>query len=587
MDQPDGDPTRKLTAILYADVAGYSRLTGSDELGTHKKVMAALDFANETISAGAGAVLRYAGDALLAEFSSVVAAVNAAVAIQNELQRRNADMTPEDKVQIRVGINIGEVLEDRGEIFGDGVNLAARLEPAAQPGAVCVSSAVYEQIAGKVDIEFKDGGEQAFKNIAHPVRIYHWQPSVVSAVSSNESPVSERPSIAVLPFDNMSGDREQDFLADGISEDLITALSKIRWFTVIARNTTFTYKGTSVDVKKVASDLDVRYVLEGSVRKGGNRIRITAQLIDAHTGHHVWAERYDRELDDIFDLQDEMSQTIVSALEPELSAAERERAVNKPPDNLGAWEYYQRGLHYSWSWEQDNNQTAIDLFREAQRRDPAFAPAYAQEAYAHYQSVVLAWTDDPDSRLAEGRKAADKALQCDDRDAVAYFASARIHMMYGEHDACIAALERSLELNPNFAQSYHALGMVLALCGNQDESRRQSEKAERLSPRDPILIGFRAAHSLASLLAGDYEESILWGHKVLQIPKDCGYWPHALIAAASAHLGRMDDARAACEAARLTMPDLTVSYLEKTLPTKHEGGLEPWLSGLRMAGLPE
>ncbi len=590
---------RKLVAILYADVAGYSRLTGGDELGTHRRVMGTLDFATESIKSGGGNVLRYAGDAILAEFSSVVAAVNAAVAIQIELDKRNEDVPADDKVQIRIGVNLGEVLQDRGEIYGDGVNLAARLESAAQPGGICISSAVYDQVTGKVDVDFEDGGDESFKNIAKPVRVYRWQPALVSvniqlnvniqgdASRPKQLSTKEKPSVAVLPFDNMSGDPEQEYLADGISEDLITALSKIRWFTVIARTSTFTYKDKAVDVKQVATELSVRYVLEGSVRKAGNRVRITAQLIDADTGHHVWAERYDREMKGMFDLQDEMTQTIAGALEPELNAAERELAINKPPENLDAWETYQRALWYMWTFEKDKVPVALELFRRAVDIDPKFSAAYAYLAYSHYIHVIMGWVDNPDHWLAEGMLAAKKALQCDDKDAVAYFAAGRIHMMCGEHDDSVAALEKSLELNPSFAQSYHGLGFALAMSGKPDEAKGFFEKAEKISPRDPLLWAFTITHALTLILAGENEDAVFWAHKTMQIPRSSGYWPHAVLAAASANLDRLNDACSAVAQALKEKPDLTISYLKTTLPTKHEGGLDPYLAGLRKAGLPE
>lgn len=590
---------RKLTAILYADVAGYSRLTGSDELGTHQKVMDALDFATEAIKAGGGTVLRYAGDAILAEFSSVVAAVSAAVAIQIELDKRNEDVPADDKVQIRIGVNLGEVLQDRGEIYGDGVNLAARLESVAQPGGVCISSAVHDQITGKVDVDFEDGGDESFKNIAKPVRVYRWQPALVNvnvqlnvniqgdASQPKQSSTKDKLSVAVLPFDNMSGDPEQEYLADGISEDLITALSKIRWFMVISRNSTFTYKGKAVDVKQVASDLGVRYVLEGSVRKAGNRVRITAQLIDASTGHHVWAEKYDREMKDIFDLQDEMTQTIVGALEPELDAAERKLAINKPPENLDAWASYQRGLWHMWKYEKDDKREALRLLERAVELDPAFATAYAYKCYTHYENVIMGWAQDPEKSLDEGMTAAKRALSLDDKDPVAYFAIGRIHMMRGEHDASIRALEKSLSLNPSFARAHHGLGMVLTLAGHLDEARAALERVERLSPRDPILWASTVTHALADILAGDYKAALHWAQRTIDLPSAKGYWPHAMFAAASAQLDRLEDARSAVAQALKEVPDLSISYLKKTLPTKHEGGLEPYLSGLRKAGLPE
>jgi len=325
------DSKHKLAAIFYADVAGYSRLTGEDEIGTHNRVMDVLDFASETIKSDGGVVLRYAGDAILAEFSSVVAAVKSAAFIQAELLRRNRVEAGASQVEIRIGINLGEVLEDRGEIFGDGVNTAARLESISSPGGICISGLVHQQIRGKVDIEFEDCGMESLKNIAEPVHVFRWQPDNPPGKAGKPgsgAPARKIPSIAVLPFVNMSGDPEQEYLADGICEDIITALSKVRVFTVIARTSTFSYKGQAVDVKQVAKDLGVNYVLEGSLRRSGDRVRITAQLID-HDGLHVWAEKYDRVVEDIFELQDEMTQTIAAALEPELNAVERERATSK------------------------------------------------------------------------------------------------------------------------------------------------------------------------------------------------------------------------------------------------------------------
>lgn len=579
----------KLTAILYADVAGYSRLTSQDEMGTHKRVMETMDYASEAIRQGDGTVLRYAGDAILAEFSSVLKLVQTAVNIQQELGSRNTEFSAEDKILIRIGLNLGEVLLDRGEIYGDGVNLAARLEAAADPGGICISAAVYDQIKGKLEEQFVDGGEEVFKNIANPVQVYRWRPG---NVSSNERHVPDRqskirPSIAVLPFANMSGDPEQDFFADGISEDIITALSKIRSFLVIARNSTFTYKGRAIDIKTVARELGVRYVLEGSVRKAGNRIRITAQLIDAGSGHNIWAEKYDRELRDIFELQDEMTRTIAGSIEPELSAKERDSAVRKPPDNLDAWEIYQRAMWYLYSFEKENHPIAIDLFRKAIKADPNFAPAYAYMSYCHYAAVIMGWTDDPETFLSIGMDSAKKALALDPREAVAYFALGRIHMLRGEHDASIAALEEAIELNPNAFFAYHGLGMVLVLAGRIEEALDISIKGECISPRDPMLWASIAVRALGCILLEQYDEAVAYSDRTYQFPAPSGYWPHATKAAALAQLGNIDEAKSSLQLAVEEKPDLSITYLKKTLPTKYEGGLETYLNGLRKAGLPE
>lgn len=579
----------KLTTILYADVAEYSRLTGQDELGTHKRVMEVLDFASETIKSEGGVVLRYAGDAILAEYSSVIAAIESAAFIQTDLQERNQGVPVGSQVKIRIGINLGEVIEDRGEIFGDGVNTAARLESISEPGGICISGLVHEQIKGKVDIEFEDCGKESLKNIVEPVHVFRWQPGRSKKTAENpngKSAARKIPSIAVLPFTNMSGDPEQDYLADGICEDIITALSKIRVFTVIARNSTFSYKGQSVDVKQVAIDLDVNYVLEGSVRKSGNRVRISAQLID-HDGLHVWAEKYDRVIEDIFELQDEMTQTIAGALEPELHAVERERAARKPPESLDAWECYQRGLWNMWHYENEKMIAAWDLFQKAVDLDPGFATAYAYQSYCNYILVVLGFSEERDRLLEEGKLLAKKAMKIDTRDPVAYFSMGRNLMMLGDHDGAIAALKYSLELNPNFAQSYFGLGFVLALSGELDEARENIQNAIRLSPRDPLMVGFTNVLGMACIMAGDFEEGLDWAKRSLRLPTPVGYWNHATLASAYANLGQMEEATEALKGAVKEKPDLSISFLEKVLPTRHKDGLGVYFSGLRLAGLPE
>ncbi len=580
---------RKLAAIFYADVAGYSRLTGKDELGTHSKVMDTLDFASEMIKSDGGVVLRYAGDAILAEFSSVVAAVNSATTIQTELQERNQGVPDDSQVKIRIGINLGEVLEDRGEIFGDGVNTAARLESIAAPGGLCVSGLVFEQIKGKMEIEFEDCGMESLKNIAEPVHIFHWQP--VSPLASEEkftSNTSSRkiPSIAVLAFNNMSGDPEQEYLADGISEDIITALSKIRVFTVIARNSTFSYKGKSVDVRQVALDLDVNYVLEGSVRTAGNRVRISAQLID-HDGHHVWAEKYDRVIDDIFELQDEMTQTIAGALEPELNAVERERAINMPPGSLDAWACYQRGLWNMWHFEKEKLLVALDLYRQATSLDPGFASAYGYEGYCNYLLMVLGLSEDPDRQLKEGKVLAKKAVELDPRDAIGYFALGRIHMVQGNHDDSIAALKYSLELNPNFAHSYFGLGMAFMLAGDLDEARERLQAAIKLSPQDPLMPGFTNLRAMTCILEREFEEGLEWAKRTMRMPFPIGFWGHVTLVAAYGNLGQIEEAKTALAEALKVKPDLSISYILKTLPPRHKNGLDPFLAGLRLAGFPD
>ncbi len=583
----DENYQRKLTTILYADIAGYSRLTGDDEERTHHQAMQVLDYASEQIKLGNGAVLRYAGDAILAEFSSTVTAVKIAVVIQNYLFQQNQSLADDVKVQIRIGINLGDVIEDRGEVYGEGANLAARLEAFAPEGGICISASVHEQILNKQNTVFTDGGMQQFKNINRPVRVYMWQPQIMRQGEGeiNNRRTSDKPSIAVLALTNMNQDADLDFIGDGITEDLITALSRIRYFKVISRESTFSYKGNAVDVRQVARELGVRFVLEGSVRKAGRRVRVTVQLIDAETGHHVWAERYDREMVDIFDLQDEIVQVIASQLEPELSAFERDRVRNQSPDNLDAWELYQRALGHMWTYQDGPVQTALTLFKRSFESDPKFAPAYAYYAYSCYIRVIMGYAENPAALLVEGMNAAKKALERDDRDAISYFAIGRIRMMLGNHDESIAALRKSIDLNPCFAQAYHGLGFALSLAGELEEARKTTRQAIDLSPRDPMLWAFTIVHAFNEVLAGDYNEALAWADRTLQIPNATGYWSHAVKASVLAQLGRFDEAASSLTKAVMEKPDLSIGFIENNLPTKHAGELDRYLDGLKACGL--
>jgi adenylate cyclase len=577
-------PKRRLKAIFAADVVGYSKLMAEDEAGTlsllkkHRHTVF-----DPEISKHGGRIFKLMGDGTLVEFPSVVDAVAAALSIQESLAKQGG------AIQLRIGINLGDVIFDGDDIYGDGVNIAARLEELAEPGGLCVSSVVHESLGNRIDAKFVDAGEYEVKNIPHLIRIYRYKPEINASASHSDKTTksSERPSIAVLPFDNMSSDPEQDYLADGITEDLITALSKVRWFFVIARNSTFTYKGQVVDVTQVARDLGVRYVLEGSTRRAGDRVRITAQLIEAGTGRHVWAERYDRQIEDIFDLQDEMTQTIVGAVEPELSAAERKRALNKAPENLDAWECYQRGLWHLWKYQKDNHRQGLELLQRATELDPGFASAYAWEAYAHYNAVIMAWSPNAQQSLENGMRVASKALTLDDKDPLGYFSAGRIYMMQGQHDESIASLKTAIELNPSFALAFYALGMVLTLSGDLKEAKTALYKSERLSPRDPIRWALTSIHSLACILSADYEGAIDWANKTVQNPLSSGYLPYAMLAASLVYKGQMEEARKALATALETKPDLSISYLENTLPTRESGGLDPYLDALRKAGLPE
>ncbi len=582
---------RRLAAILAADVVGYSKLVQADETATLTKLKSIwTDVFEVAVGEHRGRIFKMMGDGALAEFASVVDAVECGVAIQTALRERNAE-APGAPLEFRIGINLGDIVVDGDDVLGDGVNVAARLEAAAPPSGLLASDLVHSQVRGKVGVNFIDAGEINLKNIDGPLQVWRWEGEPVHQTNATEGGGQDRLTIAVLPFDNMSADPEQEFLADGLSEDIITGLSKVRWFLVIARNSTFTYKGQAVDVKRIAQELGVRYVLEGSVRKAGNRIRVTAQLIDATTGRHVWADRYDRELADIFDLQDEITRTIVARVEPEVAAAERDRAVSRASspatENLDAWESYQRGLWHMWNYDLESYPKAHELLARATELDPDFATAHGYRSYAYYQGVIMGWAEDPEKDLSLGMEAARRALQIDDQDPVGYFAIGRIHMMQGDHDASIAALEESIRLNPSYSQAYHGLGMALVLSGRLDEARTALKQSDILSPRDPILWASFVVHALADVLAGDTESALLMARRALQLPRSHGYWPHAVHAAALVQAGRVGDAKHALTAAIEALPSLSATFLRSNLPTKQPDGLAPYLDALRVAGLPE
>ncbi len=518
---------RKLTTILAADVVGYSRLMAADESGTLAQLKTQRKELIEPKTAEYhGRVVKLMGDGTLMEFGSVVDAVNFAVDLQRAMAGRNADVPEDRRITYRIGINIGDIIVEGDDIYGDGVNIAARLEGLAEPGGICVARNVYNQAKTKVEASFEDLGEKEVKNIPEPLRVYRVAterlPSAATSPATKPLPLPDKPSIAVLPFTNMSGDPEQEYFSDGITEDIITELSRFRSLFVIARNSSFHYKGQSPKVQDVGRELGVAYVVEGSVRKAGNRVRITAQVVEAASGNHLWAERYDRDLEDIFALQDEMTQTIVGAVEPELSAAERERAVRKPPESLDAWETYQRGLWYLWGFTKDGLAEAQRILRRAQELDPGFATAYAFESYAHYLDVMLGFTEAPGESLEAASTAAKQALALDDKDPVAYFALGRVYMLQGKHDASIAELETAIALSPSFAQAHLGIGAALILSGRLEEAAEALDKAIRLSPRDPVLWGTMGFRSLTCILLQQYEAAAEWARRAVHEPRAAG-----------------------------------------------------------------
>ena len=579
---------RRLAAILSADVAGYSRLMGDDEAG----ILAALKahraaVVDPEIAAHNGRIVKLMGDGALVEFASVVDAVECAVAVQQGMAKRNADVPDGKRIAFRIGVNLGDIIVEGDDIYGDGVNVAARIQEIAEPGGVALSSIAHDQIAGKVEAAFKDAGEHDLKNIAKPVRVFRWADgSDAPAVEAAPLALPDKPSIAVLPFVNMSPDADQEFFSDGISEDIITALSKFRSLFVIARNSSFSFKGQSIEVKDIGHKLGVRYVVEGSVRRAGNRVRITAQLIDAVADTHLWAERYDRDLDDIFAVQDEVTHAIVTAIEPTLGSAERDRAHRKPPGSLDAWESYQRGLWNMYRFTAQENTEAQSFFLRAIELDPNFAPAHAGLAYAIYLSVLLGFGADLASATGEARAAAHRAVTLDSDDALAHAVVGRAHMMVGEHDAAISACETAVSLNPNLAAARYGLGTALIYSGRYEEGIVEADEAIRLSPRDPMLWAFLNIKAMASFGAECYEESLELALAAQRQP-NAGNLAYLHEVVALAHLDRIEEARQAFECVHAIKPDFDLNFIFRALQQARAASRELYIVALKKLGLEE
>ncbi len=496
-------------------------------------------------------------------------------------------MPQERRIEFRIGINVGDVMIDRGDVFGDSVNVAARLEGLAEAGGICVSRRVLEDVQRKLEIAFEDAGEQQLKNIEGSVRVYRLRLGGAAATRRPALPLPDKPSIAVLPFQNMSGDPEQEYFADGIVEDLIMALSRFRWLFVIARNSSFTYKGRAVDVKRVGRELGVRYVLEGSVRKAGNLIRIAGQLIDASTGAHLWADRFDGELKDIFDLQDQVTARVVTVIAPKLVGAEIERAQRKPTDRLDAYDYYLRGEASSRPWTREANSEALRLYCKAIELDPDFASAYGRAAFCYVQRKARGWMINRDQEIAEGARLAKLAVRLARDDAVA-LCWGGYALAYLVHDLESGAtfLNRALTLNPNDHAAWALSGWVKAWLGEPEAAIQQLAHAMRLSPLDPLTFVMQAAIGFAHFLAGRYDEGSSWAERALRERPD---FLLALVPAAvnNALAGYLSAAQRATTALRRLNPSLRISNIGDLIPLRRPEDLARLAEGLRKAGLPE
>ncbi len=582
---------RRLTAILAADVAGYSRLMGLDEAGTARTLQAHRAAVDPIVARYGGRIVKTTGDGLLLEFPSIVAAVDCATAVQNLMRERNRDVPEDRRMLFRIGINLGDVLIDGDDILGDGVNIAARLEGIAEPGGICVSDDVYRQVSGKLDVSFEDMGKQQLKNIGRPVHAYRARIVDVPASRTSASLLllPDKPSIAVLPFTNMSGDPEQDYFADGMVEDIITALSRFKALFVIARNSSFTYKGRAVDVKQVGRELGVRYVLEGSVRKAANRVRITGQLVDTATGAHLWADRFDGGLGDIFDLQDQVTESVVGAIAPAVEKAEIERARRKPTENLDAYALYLRGLarFYQFASGQANDE-ALRLFNNAIEFDPDFASAYARAASCYAYAKANGWISITANEIAEVTKLAQRAVELGKDDAIALEASGyALAVVVRDLEVGAALVDRALVLNSNLAEAWSWGGWVKLWLGEPEAAIERFARAMRLSPLDPSLLLMRSGTAHAHFFLGRYHQAASWAATALQDNPDSQ--PGLRIDAASnAMAGRLEQAQKAVARLRQLNPTLRVSSLKDVLgPYRHAENISQYEEGLRRGGLPE
>ncbi|MGB7033482.1 MAG: adenylate/guanylate cyclase domain-containing protein [Syntrophobacteria bacterium] len=623
------DFKRKLTAILSADVKGYSRLMGEDDEATVRTITAYREVITEVVQKHRGRVVDSPGDNILAEFASVVDAVRSAVEIQEELKNRNADLPENRRMEFRIGVNLGDVIHEEERIYGDGVNVAARVESLAEAGGICVSGTVFDQIESKLPLGYEYLGEQSVKNISKPVRIYKalmdpeavgkvigekkaeprrglrialavvtvlllivgglliWRtafpPVQVASVEKMAFPLPDKPSIAVLPFTNMSEDPKQEYFSDGLTDQIITGLSKVPHLFVIARNSTFTYKGKPVKVQRVAEDLGVKYVLEGSLQRTADRIRITAQLIDAITGHHLWSERYDRDLQDIFAIQDDITMEIMKAMRVKLTRGEQARLWGKhETTNLAAYEKYLEGRAYILRFTKEDNAQGRQLLEEAIALDTGFAGAYAFLGWSHFFDARFGWTESRAQSAKMAFEYAQKAIEMDDTLDYARTLLSAVYLVKRQHEKAVAEAERAVALNPNGALVYNTLAGVVVCSGRWEESIIYGKKSIRLNPFPPLT----SFHWLgrAYFMTGQYDEAILTFKKLLDVNPN--YLPaHAFLAASYSSLGREAEATAAVKEVLRINPKFSLESYAKTLPYKNKSDIELYIAALHKAGL--
>jgi TolB-like protein len=571
---------RRLTAILAADVAAYSRLVAADEEGTLAQFAAHLrDLIRPTVEANGGRIIKTTGDGLLAAFDSVVSALQSALRIQAAMAEHNADKSPDKRFDFRIGVHAADVVVEQDDILGDGVNVAARLEAAADSGGICVSGRVQEDTQGRLDVDFEDLGEQQVKNIPRSIRIFRVRLDGSPARATPVLPLPTKPSIAVLPFQNRSGDPEQEYFAEAITEDLVTALSRWRWFFVIARNSSSVYKGQGVDTKQIGRELGVRYLLEGSVRKIGNRVRVTVQLIDASNATHIWADRFDRDLVDVLALQDEITEQVVGAIEPAMLHSEGRRIAHKNLRDLDALDCFQRGMWQFNKMSEDGYRVSLDLFHQAIERDPELSLGYIGLARALYGGVIYNWSSQLLQDLLDAREAARTAIRLDPRDAYGYFAASGASLYLRRHRDALDEARKTVALNPNFGFGHFRLGQVLVYSGRSAEAVEPIERSLRHSPYDPQLGAMFSLLALAHFHAGAYPDAIREAEKAVRLHD---VRAQLMIAVSLAKLGRLDEAR---EAAAQDSASAGLAQMVQLAPYANEADRRDIVEALQQAGL--
>ena len=584
---------RRLVAILAADVAGYSRLMGTDEEGTLARLKAIRKtLVDPAIASHRGRIVKTTGDGMLVEFASAVDAVRGAVEVQRRMAEHNAAGPQDQNIEFRIGIHVGDIIFDDNDIFGDGVNIAARLEGIAEPGGICLSDDAQRQIRTRVDIAFDDIGPQTLKNIAEPMRAWRAKVGTSSASalhtsSSQALALPDKPSIAVLPFQNMSGDAEQDYFADGVVEEIITALSHFQQLFVIARNSSFTYKGRAADVKQVGRELGVRYVLEGSVRKAANRVRITAQLIDAIGGAHLWAGRIDGTFDDIFNLQDQVTEKVVGAIAPKIEQAEIERTRHKPTISFDAYDYYLQAMMYFNQWTSDSISEALRLFYKAIELDPGFATAHGLAAWCYVRRRLSGWMKAPLQEMPELERLARRAGELANDDAVALYSGGwALVQVPGYVEEGAAMIDRALTLNPNMTSAWLLSGWTKLYLGEPDQAIDSFDHAIRLNPLDPLMARMQTGAAAAQFLAGRYEQAFERADRALQQhPNDL---PLLRVAAASHALaGQIAEAQEVIARVRQIDPESRLAKVAAQAPFRRPEDISKYMDGLRKAGLPQ